>query len=530
MVLHGGQPLVELRGITKVFPGVIANDSVDLKLHAGEIHCLLGENGAGKSTLMQVLSGMCTPDSGNISVDGAEVEIGSPRVALDLGIGMVYQHNTLIPGFTVLENLMLRNDGGLRLDRSKTASVLRGIAVRLGVEIEPAAVVGDLALGRQQQVEIVKVLALGSRVLVLDEPTAMLAPREVAELQKVLASLKAEGLAVVFITHKLGEALAVADRITVLRRGRVAGRLDPGDLQARDSADVRAQVLSLMFGEEARELLPGSEIARVAGADRGARPTRVLSDVVVLEMQGLACRPARREVGFREITFDVHRGEIVGIAGVDGNGQQELAEAIAGQRSIAGGRLVFMGRDVTHASVAERQGMGLRFVTDDRLGEGSVSSLPISVNLLLKRIGRKPYWGKAGRMATDHVCEAAQRLVEEYDIRTPDIDAQCGTLSGGNLQKMLLARELSFDPVLVVFNKPTYGLDAKTSAFIRERMRRLSEREGVAAVLISTDLEELADLCDRIGVMFRGRMVGVVENNGVRVEERVGALMVGESL
>jgi general nucleoside transport system ATP-binding protein len=525
-VAQSGHPLVELRGVTKAFPGVVANDSVDLVLNAGEVHCLLGENGAGKSTLMQILSGMYRPDSGEVRVDGEPAVIDSTRAALDLGIGMVYQHNTLIPGFSVLENLMLGPAGALRLDRKKAAVRFREMATKLGVDIDPRAITGDLALGRQQQVEIIKVLVSGSRVLILDEPTAMLTPREALELEKVLGSLKGGGLAVVFITHKLREAFAVADRMTVLRRGRVAGRLGPEDLRGRDIEVVRRQILSIMFGNEADVVAAAPEMTGTAAV---RRTRRSLPGEAALIVEAMSIKPGRQEVGIRDISFAVRPGEIFGIAGVDGNGQQELAEAIAGQKPVAHGRLIFAGRDITRASVARRQQMGLRFVTDDRLGEATVPSMPVSVNLLLKRIGHRPFWGRTGKMSYAQVCEAAGRLVEEFDIRTPGVDTECGNLSGGNVQKVILARELSFDPKLVVYNKPTYGLDAMTTVAIRERVRRLSEESGVSAVLISTDLEELVDLSDRIGVMFRGRLVGIVENDGDDVEERVGALMLGEA-
>jgi simple sugar transport system ATP-binding protein len=280
-----------------------------------------------------------------------------------------------------------------------------------------------------------------------------------------------------------------------------------------------------MFGEDADAVAAAPETARTA---RAARRSRLLPDEPALQVEALTVRPGRREVGVCDVTFTVRKGEVFGVAGVDGNGQQELAEALAGQKPVARGRLAFAGEDITHTGVAHRQQLGLRFVTDDRVGEATVASLPISVNLLLKRIGHRPFWGRAGRMSGAEVAAAAERLVEEFDIRASGIDAPSGTLSGGNLQKLVLARELSFDPRLVIYNKPTYGLDAKTTVAIRELVRRMAEETQVAAVLISTDLEELGALCDRIGVMSQGRLVGIVENEGEGVEERVGALMMGE--
>jgi general nucleoside transport system ATP-binding protein len=516
-------PAVELTGITKAFPGVVANKDITLALYKGEVHCLLGENGAGKSTLMNILSGMYQPDEGTIKVGGKTVKISTPKVAIDLGIGMVYQHSTMIPVFTVLENLMLGATGEVRLDRKAAEAALGDLAGKLGVDIQPGAVTGKLALGQQQQVEIIKALWSGSNILILDEPTSMLTPQGIADLEKVVMQLKQHGLAIVFITHKLHEAVQIGDRVSVLKQGRVVGRLGPEDLRSKSEDELQAAIVGMMFGEEARAL---SEVAEVKQLSRLQRAKRDLPSSLVLELNDVGVRAGRGEVDVQGVTLQVRKGEILGIAGVDGNGQRELAEAMAGQRKLNRGEIVLAGRSVGQSSVAERHKMGLRFVTDDRLGEGMVASLPVSLNLLLKRIGERPFW-KRGRVQDSLICESAECLVRDFDIRTPTIETHCGALSGGNLQKMVLARELSFDPRIVIYNKPTYGLDVKTTHAIRQRIRELSERDGVSAVLISTDLEELLDLCDRIGVMFRGRLTGVVENHGAGVETRVGALMLG---
>ena len=524
--MNMGLPAVELRGITKTFPGVVANSDVDLALHWGEVHCLLGENGAGKSTLMQILAGMCRADSGTVTIDGVLVDVSAPRMALSLGIGMVYQHPTLVPTFTVLENLILGPKAGLRLDRKKAVVALRALSERLRLEVDSEAITGKLTLGRQQQVEIIKTLWSGSRVLILDEPTAMLTPHEVTRLQALLVSLKNQGLAVVFITHKLREAIAVGDRITVLRRGKVAGRLDPMELRAAAPGELRGRIVTMMFGEDAGSW---AGVAASRQDQRRSGSSRVLSDDVVLRLDSASVKPGRQEVGVHEVSFSVRTGEIFGIAGVDGNGQRELAEAIAGQRCLEEGRLTLIDTDITHTDVGYRQRLGLRFVTDDRLGEGMVSSLSVSLNLLLKRIGERPYWGRAGRFFPATASRTAEKLIDEFDIRTPTAATHGGALSGGNVQKMVLARELSFQPKVVVYNKPTQGLDAKTTVAIRRRIRRLASEDGVAAVLMSNDLEELLDLCDRIGVMSGGRLVGIVDNSGLGVEERVGALMADSS-
>ncbi len=517
-------PAVELHGITKIFPGVVANEEIDLELYRGEIHCLLGENGAGKSTLMQILAGMYRPDAGVISIDGRIVDIGSPKDAAGLGVGMVYQHPTVVPTFTVLENLLLGSRGRFRLDRDRAAASLVELASRMGTELAPNATVGRLALGRQKQVEIVKVLWSGADIVVLDEPTAMLTPGEAADLTQVLVSLREQGLAVVFITHKLREALSVGDRITVLRQGRVVGGVGPERLRSADPADLEDRIVRMMFGDEATEEGELVELERGGRPPRGARP---LSSEMVLQVEEITVKPGREEVGVDEVSFAVCEGEIFGLAGVDGNGQRELAEALAGQRRVARGRIRLQGRDITDMTVAQRLKLGLGFVTDDRLDEGTVASLPISLNLLIKRIGEQPFWSRAGRMAKRLVAEAAAGMVEEFDIRTPDVQTPAGSLSGGNVQKLILARELSTNPNIVVYNKPTQGLDFRTTLFVRRRLRDLSEADGVSAVLISTDLDELVQLCDRIGVMFRGRLVGVVENVGSGMEERLGALMLG---
>ena len=505
-------PVVEARGVTKIFPGVVALDDVTVAFHPGEVHCILGENGAGKSTLVNILSGMCRPDAGAVCVDGDEADLGSPRAALDHGIGTVYQHSTLIPVFTVLENLMVGRGRGrgraLRLDTKAARGALERAAADLGVRIDPEALAGALSLGQQQHVEIVKALGSGSRVLILDEPTSMLTPLGIAELEKALLRLKAQGLAIVFITHKLREALAVGDRVTILRRGRVVGELGPDVVHGRPREELQADIVGLMFGAEAATVADVAEVRAEAGARRVAR---AISEHVSLELVDVSVEPGRREVGLVSVSLQVHAGEVLGIAGVDGNGQRELAEAIAGQRSIDAGDILLDGASVRRASVSKRQNLGLRYVTDDRLGEGTVSSLSVAQNLVLKRIGEAPFW-RRGRIQEEAVAEYAEGVVDDFDIATPGVAARSGTLSGGNVQKLVLARELSFEPRVVVFNKPTYGLDVKTTRAVRERIRRLAEDEGVAALLISTDLDELLDLCDRVAVLFGGRLTATVEN------------------
>ena len=500
-----GAPLVELVGITKSFPGVLANDDVDLTLRRGEVHCLLGENGAGKSTLIGILAGLTRPDAGTIRIEGRETAIFSPRAALELGIGTVHQHSTLIPALTVLENLMLGDSRKVRLDTAGARRRLVELAGLLGVEVDPDARALDLALGHQQQVEIVKALWRGSRVLILDEPTSMLTPQGVAELAKVLARLKEQGQAVIFITHKLHEALTLGDRISILRQGRLVGAIDRQTLQSKPPDELRAEIVRVMFGEEARAVAGVAELQEELVEGR-ADAAEAAAAEAVLELQ--------------EVTSPGERSEL----GVDGNGQRALAEVIAGQRTPARGNVLLYGAPVTRLSVSARQKLGLRYVTDDRLGEGIVGPLPVGLNLFLKRVGERPFW-RHGRIQRRVVDRRAAELVREFDVRTPSVARRAATLSGGNVQKVLLARELSFDPKVVVFHKPTYGLDVKTTATVRELIRRLA-RGGGATLVISTDLDELLAICDRIAVLSRGRLVGVV-TNGPGAAEEVGRLLVG---
>ncbi len=490
-------PAIELTDITKRFPGVLANDRVSLTVRHGEVHCLLGENGAGKSTLISILSGMLRPDSGSIRVDGAQVSIRSPKDALRLGIGTVYQHSTLIPALTVLENLML-GARSLKLDRDG---------------------------GRGRLAEMAAMLVWrGSRVLVLDEPTSMLTPQGVEELQKVLRRLKERGTAVVFITHKLHEALAVGDRVSILRRGRLAGALSSEQLASSSAEDLRATIVRLMFEEETAEVAGAAELTTDLTAVEEERGVPAAEGNVFLELKSVSARGEGTEPGIEEVSLRVRTGEIVGVAGMDGNGQRALAEAIAGQRRVTSGTVELFGVAVNRLSVSARQRLGLRYLTDDRLGEGIVRNLGVSLNMFLKRIGEPPFW-RWGRIDRRRISAEASGLVKAFDIRTPGLEVRAGTLSGGNVQKLLLARELSFDPKVVVFHKPTYGLDLKTTEHVRAVIRDLVGR-GAAVVVISTDLDELIELCGRIAVLSRGRLAGIV-NNGPHAVNQVGSLMIG---
>ena len=446
------------------------------------------------------------------------MQINSPRDALRIGIGTVYQHSTLIPALTVLENLMLGDTGKLRLDTEGARRRLEEIGSTLGVEVDPTAKAANLALGRQQQVEIVKALWRGSRVLILDEPTSMLTPQAVEELYSVLSRLKEHGLAIIFITHKLHEAAFLGDRISVLREGRLIGTLDEPAVKAATPEQLSRTIVEMMFGGAAEAVIDAAELkVDIAEAEAPAREP-------VLELEGAFAPGRGSESGIEDVSLTLGMGEILGVAGVDGNGQRALAEAIGGQRKLDRGEIRLFGAPIGHLNVVKREKLGLRYLTDDRLGEGIVSELSVSLNIFLKRIGEAPFW-RHGRIRKRAIGERAEELVRRFDVRSPTVEARAGTLSGGNMQKVLLARELSFDANVVVFHKPTYGLDLKTTRAVRQMIRGM--RDGKAALVISTDLDELLEISDRIAVLSRGRIVGEVKA-GRGAAEEIGRLMIGD--
>lgn len=512
-----------VRNISKRFPGVVANDAVTLEFHAGEVHVLLGENGAGKSTLIGMLAGMQQPDAGEIVVGGKPVRIGSPRESLELGIGTVFQHVLLVPSLTVIENLMLGGDWRKRLGTAPALARFRELSELLGVRIDPHARVGRLSLGEQQQVEIMRALWRGEKVLILDEPTSMLTPQGVQDLGAVMKRLRDKGVALILITHKLVEAYAFGDRISVLRLGRMVGEIAPERLQAMTEAEVTDTVIQMMFGSTAEhrrdaEILTGR--GRAAHKDRAVDRTGAAR----LSARDLATEAGRGECPLRDVSFDLWPGEILGIAGVDGNGQKHLAEVLAGQRRVSRGRIALGSADVTGDDVPARRRHGVRYVTDERLGEGTVGAFSVATNLVLKEIGVEPYF-RNGLSDWGHIHHHARGLIRRNDIRTPSERTPVGRLSGGNIQKVLLARELDAEAAVVVFNKPTYGLDLQNTRLAHDRILASAE-SGMAIVVISTDLDELLEISDRIGVMFQGKLAGIVENVP-DVERKVGLLMTG---
>lgn len=522
-----GEGFVELCGITKRFPGVLANDDISLDFRPGEIHVLLGENGAGKSTLIGILAGMQQPDAGEIRVRGASVRIGSPRESLELGIGTVFQHVLLVQSLTVLENLMLGGAWWRGINRDAALKRFRELSELLALEISPDALVGRLSLGQQQQVEIVRALWRGEGVLVLDEPTSMLTPEGVRELGQVMVRLRDEGVAIVFITHKLQEAYAFGDRISVLRLGRLVGSIDKERLSGMDEQAVTDEVIRLMFGsteghDEDAETLSGLSHHR---PHLSAEPQ---AEVPCLSLRAVSTRGDVGECPLQDVSFSLFPGEILGIAGVDGNGQKHLAEAVAGQRLVVQGEISLEGAKIERLGVPGRRKLGIRYITDERLGEGTVAAFSVAHNVVMKEIGQPPLW-RHGISLWDRIFAHARGQISGHDVRTPSERTPIGRLSGGNIQKVLLARELADDLAgeakVVVFNKPTYGLDLQSTRFARDRIRRGAE-SGLATILISTELDELIELSDRIAVMFQGRLAGIVEN-GEEVEREIGLLMTG---
>jgi simple sugar transport system ATP-binding protein len=507
-------PVLSVKQVTKRFPGIVANDQVDFALWPGEVHVLLGENGAGKSTLVSMLAGLLQPDEGSITLAGVQQSIHSPQRALDLGIGTVFQHSMMVPSLSVVDNVVLGERWWKRPPRARFAEEIARVSKEIGVQVNPYAAAGSLSLGEQQQAEIVRTLLRGSRVLILDEATAMLTPQNASELGQLMRRLVAQGLAVVFITHKLNEALDWGDRISVLRLGRKVGEITPDTLRSLSREEATRQVVQLMFNLDAAQSRETTQSERISSCQHDAKP--------VLEIHALEVSDTLVPVS--RIELRIRPGEIIGVAGIDGNGQKQLAEAIAGQRPLSSGRIWLDGTSIESDSIGERRRRGLRYVTDNRLGEGTVGTFPVATNLLLKQIGEPPFW-RNGIEQSAAIADWSRERIREYDIRVPQTETPIGKLSGGNIQKAVLARELGGTPRAVIFSKPTYGLDLQNIRSTRRRIRETAE-SGSAVMLISTDLEEILELADRIAVMSQGQIVGVVDNDPT-ARSRVGELMSG---
>jgi len=494
---------LELRGITKRFGSLVANDGISLSVAPGQVHALLGENGAGKSTLMNVLYGLMQPDEGEILIDGKQARFHSPKDAIAAGIGMVHQHFMLVPVFTVAENVTLGIEQADRvglLDRRRTRREVAELSHQYGLDVDPDALVEDLPVGIQQRVEIVKALVRQANVLILDEPTAVLTPAETEELFRIVRQLRDGGTSVIFISHKLREVQAIADTITVLRRGAVVGQRAP-DATAEDLA-------SLMVGRDVQ--------LRVSKTP--AKPGATVLDVDKLTVAGDDGR-----IWVNGMSFQVRAGEILGIAGVQGNGQTELCEALMGLRPAAGGHVRLDGRDLTHATPRTRLASGVAYVPEDRTEDGLVGPFSIAENLILDMYNRPPF-ASGGNLQLSAIEKNAEERIAEFDVRTPSAETPAGSLSGGNQQKVILARELSREHKLLIASQPTRGLDVGSIEFVH---RRIVERRdhGDAVLIVSSELDEIYALSDRIAVMYEGKITGFRDPDVPAAE--LGRLMAG---
>jgi ABC-type uncharacterized transport system ATPase subunit len=496
---------VELKGITKRFPGVVANSDIDLRVAHGTVHAVVGENGAGKSTLMKTLYGMHRPDEGTITIDGEQVVLHSPADAIARGVGMVHQHFKLADNFTVLENVVLGAEPrrGLALDVATARHRIIQIGRRYGLEVDPDALVEDLGVGDRQRVEIIKVLYRGAKTLILDEPTAVLVPHEVDELFDALRELKAQGLSIIFISHKLDEVLSVADEITVIRAGTTVATVDPTSVTARRLAE-------LMVGSE----LPSPQTSQ-----------STVTDVAEFVVEHLSLvDPDGREL-LSDIDLTIHRGEILGIAGVEGNGQAELLETLLGIRRATSGQVLLGGSDITSWSTRRRREAGIGYIPEDRTRHGLLLDAPLWENRMLGHQTRRPNVKGGGLLDLAGARQDTQRIVDEYDVRTPSVDVLASALSGGNQQKLIVGREMSGGPSLLVAAHPTRGVDVGAQSVIWDLLRA-ARAKGLAVLLISADLEELIGLSDSLKVILRGRLVADADPSTVTPEE-LGSAMTG---
>ena len=495
--------VIEMIGIRKEFPGIVANDDITLQVEEGQIHAILGENGAGKSTLMSILFGLYKADRGVIKVRGKEVSISSPNDAFDLGIGMVHQHFQLVHNFTVAENIIIGREGGFVYDIRTASRKIKEISDRYGLSIDPDMVIEDITVGMQQRVEILKMLYRDADILIFDEPTAVLTPQEIDELMQIMRNLAAEGKSIILITHKLEEIKAVAEKCTIIRRGKLVGVVDVAGTSVEEMA-------ALMVGRPVSFKVDKGE-PRIGEA--------------VLEIRNLDVLNNKHVLGVKDFSLTIRRGEIVGIAGVDGNGQSELVEALSGLRKVEGGQIVFKGQDITNASIQERNEMGLGHIPEDRQKRGLILAEPLSTNFVIKEFYKQPY-SKHGILNQEAIVEYGQKIIDKFDVRSGEgITSLAGKLSGGNQQKAIIGREVEADPDLLIAVQPTRGLDVGAIEFIHKEL--VKERDsGKAVLLVSFELDEIFNLSDRIAVMNAGRLIDIVDTKDTD-EHAVGLMMAG---
>lgn len=499
-------PALEVRGLTKSFPGVLANDHIDLMLNRGEVLGLLGENGAGKSTLMNLIYGLYSPDEGEILINGEPVVIQDPNDAIRRGIGMVHQHFQLVPVLTVTENIMLGNESvnGPFLDRRAAKARIQEIAKQYGLSVNPDALVQDLPVGVQQRVEIIKALYRKADILILDEPTAVLTPQEADGLFAIMRTLIEKGVSIIFISHKLKEVLQICDRITVLRGGKVAGHAEP-------KTSTEASLAALMVGRSV-----------VLSVDK----TPAQPSTPMLQVRDLVVNDDRDLRAVDHVSLEVRSGEIFGIAGVQGNGQTELIEAITGLRPLISGTVSIDGKDLTHASPRKKTEAGISHVPEDRQKNGMVATFSVKENLVLQTYYQSPFATIGGLLINeDAVDQNATELVRQYDVRTPGINTEIGKLSGGNQQKVIVAREFARESKLLIIAQPTRGLDVGSIEFIHKQIIKMRD-SGVAVLLISAELDEILSLSDQVAVMFAGKIIDVLPIDEAD-RNRVGLLMAG---
>ncbi|MBO5770108.1 MAG: ABC transporter ATP-binding protein [Spirochaetales bacterium] len=490
-------------GIRKEFPGIVANDNINLQVEEGEIHAILGENGAGKSTLMSILFGLYQADKGVIKVRGKEVSIHSPNDANDLGIGMVHQHFQLVHNFTVAENIILGKEGSFVYDIKKASKKIKEISERYGLAIEPDMVIEDITVGMQQRVEILKMLYRDADILIFDEPTAVLTPQEIDELMNIMRNLAAEGKSIIIITHKLEEIKAVAKRCTVIRRGKF---IDIVDVATTSAAEMAALMVGrpVNFKVEKQESVPGEPI---------------------LSVKNLNVMNAKKVLGVSDFSLDVRAGEIVGIAGVDGNGQSELVEAICGLKPIESGSVYLNGKDITNISIKERNDLGLAHIPEDRQKRGLILNAPLTTNMVIKEFDKAPFSSK-GILNYSEIEEYSKKIIERFDVRSGEgINSRAGKLSGGNQQKAIVGREITSQPELLIAVNPTRGLDVGAIEYIHKEL--VAERDkGKAVLLISFELDEIFNLSDRIAVINAGKLIDIVNTKETDAHS-VGLMMAG---